>query len=220
VNPSKPATIFLLLAFYTLAFIVFTYPLISDFGSCFISDGKDGCVFPWNIYNFREAVLHGTNPFVTDKIFYPEGSSLILHVYAPVTGGAGLFTPNCVLALNMTVLLSFVFSGLGAYLLSRRYLQSRMLAALAGFAFAYCPYKLLHIYGHYDLLLTASIPFFVLVLLKAFAWGPAQPDCRFSRPRIADRRRLILACIFYAITFFSCYYYAYFLIIFVLLYDL
>jgi len=209
-----------LLVFYTLAFIIFTYPLVLDFGSCFISDGKDGCVFVWNIYNFRDSVLHFRNPFTTDKIFYPVGSSLVFHVYAPVTGIAGLFTTNYVLALNLTVLLSFVFSGLGGYLLCNHYVRNRLLAAIAGFIFAYCPYKLLHLYGHYDLLLTAAIPFFVLYWIKAFAWEEPLRPRRFARPRIESRRNLALALVFYVITLFSCYYYAYFLMIFVILYLL
>jgi hypothetical protein len=215
-----------LIAFYALGFVVLTHPLATDLGSSFISDGRDGCVFPWNIYNFRQSVLAGENPFFTDRIFHPVGTSLLLHVYAPVSGVVGLAVSNPVLALNLTVLLSFVFSGLGAYLLCRRYVESRAVAALAGFAFAYCPYKLMHLYGHYDLLLSAPIPFFVLFWLRSFAWGGKAGQSgrgtqeglgRSARPRLASTRSLVLAAVCYAVTFFSCYYYAYFLLIFVAL---
>jgi hypothetical protein len=223
VNSRRPVSLAVLVCFYAAAFVVLTYPLATNIGSGFISDGKDGCVFPWNIYNFRESVLEGQNPFFTNRIFHPFGTSLVLHVYAPVSGLAGLAISNPVLALNLTVLLSFVFSGLGAYLLCRRYVRSRPVAALAGFAYAYCPYKLMHLYGHYDLLLSASIPFFVLFWLKSFAWeAPGGADGgadggRWARPRIASPRSLVLAAVFYALTLFSCYYYAYFLIIFIAL---
>ncbi|MFZ1946239.1 MAG: hypothetical protein WAW06_01675 [bacterium] len=216
-------TLAVLIAFYALAFVVLTYPLATGLGSSFISDGKDGCVFPWNIYNFRQCVLAGENPFFTDRIFHPVGTSLVLHVYAPVSGVIGLAVSNPVLSLNITVLLSFVLSGLGAYLLCRRYVQSRAVAALAGFAYAYCPYKLMHLYGHYDLLLSAPIPFFVLFWLKSFAWdwkegpGGQRGPGRWARPRVASTKSLVLAAVFYALTLFSCYYYAYFLLIFVAL---
>jgi hypothetical protein len=218
VNSEKTITIGALLVFYAIAFIVFTYPLILDFGSCFISDSKDGCVFPWNIYNFRDNLLHSKNPFFTDKIFYPVGSSLVLHVYAPVSGVVGLLFSNPVFALNLTVLLSFIFSGLGAYMLCNSYVENRLLSALAGFVYAYCPYKLLHLYGHYDLMLSATIPFFILFFVKSFTWDCGEKHRRFAKPRIVNQRSLGLAIVFFVITFFSCYYYTYYLIIFVMLY--
>jgi hypothetical protein len=211
--PRKIAGIILLLAVYGIAFIGFTYPLVTDFDDAFISDGGDGCIFVWNVYNFTENVYQSKPLFRTDMIYHPLGSSLILHVYAPVVGLIGLVVGNPVLALNIAVLLSFILSGLGAYMLCNYYVKDRPLSAFAGFAFAFCPYKLMHIYGHYDLMLTATIPFFVLSFVRSFKW--AEPR-RF--PSISSRRSLAIAIALFVVTFFSSYYYTYFLGIFVLAY--
>jgi hypothetical protein len=211
--PRKIAFTTVLIALYFLAFVGFTYPLVTEFDKAFISEGGDGCIFVWNVYNFTEN-FHQSKPlFSTHRIYHPLGSSLILHVYAPVVGVIGLAVGNPILALNLAVLISSVLSGLGAYLLCNLYVKDRPLAALAGFAFAYCPYKLMHIYGHYDLMLTATLPFFVLCFVRAFK--PAQAG---RLPTLSNKRNLITAFILLAVTFFSSYYYTYFLMIFVVLY--
>lgn len=211
--PRKIAGIILLIAVYGIAFIGFTYPLVTDFDDAFISEGGDGCIFVWNVYNFTENVYQSKPLFRTDMIYHPLGSTLILHVYAPVVGLIGLVVGNPILALNIAVLLSFILSGLGAYMLCNHYVKDRLLSAFAGFAFAFCPYKLMHIYGHYDLMLTATIPFFVLFFVRSFEWTEPR---RF--PSVSSRRNLVIAIVLFIVTFFSSYYYTYFLGIFVLAY--
>lgn len=207
-----------LLVFYACSFVVLTHPLTSKMPSCFVSEAggdcrfpwqRDSCIFVWNIYNFAANVEGGANPFFTDRIFYPYGTGLWLHVYAPVYGLAGLATGNPVLALNLVVLASFVLSGFGTYLLCRHYVRDRLLAALAGLVFAFCPYKLSHLRNHYDLMLTATIPFFVLFLLKALS-ASADPGW----PRVVSRRYLAAALACFGLTLFSCYYYTFFLLVF------
>lgn len=211
--PRKIAVTTVLIALYFVAFIGFTYPLMTEFDRAFISEGGDGCIFVWNVYNFKENFHHSKPLFSTDRIYHPLGTSLILHVYTPAVGLIGLAVGNPILALNLGLLLSSVLSGLGAYLLCNHYVKDRLLAALAGFAFAYCPYKLMHIYGHYDLMLTATLPFFVLCFVRAFTPVEAR-----RLPALSSKRNLIIALILLAVTFFSSYYYTYFLIIFVVLY--
>ena len=202
-----------LLCLYAAFFVVLTYPLVLHLGSCFIADQKDGCIFVWNIYNFAERVHASRNPFFTDSIFYPFGTGLLLHVYAPLYGLAGLIAGSCVLALNLTAWLSFVLSGLGGYYLCNHYVRHGLLSTLAGFAFAYCPYKLLHLRSHYDLILTATLPFFVLFFVKALDVTGGG-----GLPRLRSRAYLIAALACFAVTVFSCYYYVFFLVIFSVLY--
>jgi hypothetical protein len=221
---STTTSVMVLLAVcYAACFLVLTFPLGLHLGSCFVSDAggecrfvwqRDSCIFVWNIYNFADSIHNGSNPFFTHRIFYPYGTSLWLHVYAPLYGVVGLLTANPILALNLAVFASFVVSGLGAYLLCLHYIRRHSLSALAGFTFAFCPYKLLHLRNHYDLMLTATIPFFVLCFVKAL-------EPILGRwPRLADRRYLAAALVCLAITFFSCYYYTFFLLVFAVLYGL
>jgi|GEM_PF-2154035 len=212
-NRKGALTILSLLAFYCVSYVVLTYPLIVRFGSCFIGDKSDACIFVWNVYNFTDSVHGGINPFFTDKIFYPFGTSLVFHVYAPLYGIVGLLVGNYMLALNVTSFAAFVFSGLGAYLLCNHYVKNGLLSALAGFVFAYCPYKLVHLYGHYDLILTAPIPFFILFFVRSFTQTGSQ-----RLPKLTHRRSLIAALGFFCLALVSCYYYAFFLLVFAVLY--
>lgn len=159
----------LLLAFYGLWFIIFTWPLEAHFTSSFLAEpGSDAGLFIWNVWHFDHAVTTGSNPFFTDWMFFPQGTSLILHTYTPVLGLLGLLVRSPVLAVNIGLLLSAAASGTGAYMLARRWVRSPVLALLAGFVFAYSPFKLQRLSQHVNLELTATVPFYVLAFLQAF----------------------------------------------------
>jgi hypothetical protein len=159
----------LLLIFYGLLFVVFTWPLATSFASsCPVVPGSDSYVFIWNVWHFRYALLSGQNPYFTDWLFYPQGSGLVMHTYTPIMGLLSVLLNNGMLAINVVLLLSYALSGTGAYLLARRWVKSPLLALLAGFIFAYSPYKLQRLPEHYTLVLTATVPFYVLLFLKAF----------------------------------------------------
>ncbi|MBF9223742.1 hypothetical protein [Hymenobacter ruricola] len=159
----------LLVAFYGLLFAVLTWPLAAHFTSSFlVVPGHDTYVFPWNTWHFRMAVHTGQPVFHTDWLFYPLGSWLILHTYTPIIGLISLLVNNDLLALNIGLLLSYSLSAAGAYLLARRWVHSPLLCLLAGFVFAYSPYKLQRLPEHYNLVLTATVPFYVLAFLNAF----------------------------------------------------
>jgi hypothetical protein len=160
----------LLTAFYGLLFIVFTWPLAAHFSSAsLVVPGHDSFTYPRNAWHFRTAVQTGQPVFHTDWLFYPLGARLILHTYTPILGLLSLLTNNDLLALNVGLLLSYALSGAGAYL-------------LAGFVFAYSPYKLQRLPGHYNLVLTATVPFYVLAFLNAFEfWEQTFWPCVRSR---------------------------------------
>ncbi|MBM4388430.1 MAG: hypothetical protein FJ088_11865, partial [Deltaproteobacteria bacterium] len=203
--------LFLLLIFFTACFMIFTYPLATDPAGSFITDGGDGPLFVWNIYNFSENARELRNPYRTDRIFHPSGSSLIMHTYSPVYGIFGLFTRNPVFALNLALFLSFIFSALGSFYLSRHYLKNDLLSALSGMVFAFAPYKLSHVREHYNLMLTATIPFFVLLFVKSFRNSGGVPA-------LPDKKHAAIAALLLSVTIFSEYYYAAYLLVFAALY--
>ncbi len=199
---------------YAAFFIVMTFPLSLDFKNFFISDEGDAPSFVWNIYNFTDNVRSFKNPFVTDKIFYPRGANLILHTYSPVYGILGLMCgDNYVLSLNIVVFISFILSAFGAYLLCNHYVNNRLLSSLAGFIYAYCPYKLMHLFSHYHLMLTAAIPFFVLIFVKTFKYSVNK-----GRLVLSAKRNLIYLAVLFIITLLSDYYYSFYLGMFTLIY--
>ena len=161
---------FSVLAGYTLLTLLLTYPIIFQLSTHLPGDGGDSNIRVWNLWWIKKALvdLH-TNPFWTDYVFYPEGVSLVFHNLGPFTGllGAplqalvGLPTAN-----NLLILLSFVLSGYGAYLLTRYLVANRPSAFLGGIIFTFCPYKFAHLLGHFNLVFTEWIPFYVLTLLR------------------------------------------------------
>ena len=159
----------LLLLFFGLWFFVFSWPLGTHFASAMLAEpGSDAGLFAWNVWHFDQAVAAGRNPFFTTWMFFPQGTSLLLHTYTPVLGLLGLVMGNPLLAVNLGLLLSAAASGTGAYLLARHWVHSPLLALLAGFVFAYSPYKLQRLSQHVNLELTATVPFYVLAFLRAF----------------------------------------------------
>src|SRR5262249_6335324 len=80
---------FALLAIFVLT-LVFTYPTIFQLSSHLIGSQEDVWQFPWNIFNFRERVLHHQDPYFTDFIFYPAGTGLLLHNYTEFNDVLGL----------------------------------------------------------------------------------------------------------------------------------
>ena len=161
----------LLFAFYGLLFVIFTWPLAAFSTSSFLAvPGRDSYQFFWNAWHFRQAVLGGHNPFHTDWLFYPQGSSLIMHAYTPIMGLLSLLLGNEMLAVNTGLFFNYTLSGVGAFLLARRWVRSPWLCLLAGFIFAYSPYKLQRLPEHYNLVLTATVPFYIMAYLWAFTF--------------------------------------------------
>ncbi|HEX8328669.1 MAG TPA: hypothetical protein VF629_14095 [Hymenobacter sp.] len=192
----------LLVVLYGLLFVLFTWPLAVQCTSSFLAvPGHDSYVFPWNTWHFHTAVRTGQPVFSTDWLFYPTGSWLVLHTYTPIIGLLSLLVGSDLLALNIGLLLSYALSGAGAYLLARRWVQSPLLCLLAGFIFAFAPYKLQRLPEHYNLVLTATVPFYVLAFLNAFRFQE-----RKLLPAIRSWRAVVGCAVLGVVTLFSDYY--------------
>jgi hypothetical protein len=214
---SNRVVLFLLLTcFYSLAFVVMTYPLAAHLGTRFVMDAADpramgdSGMFVWNLDNFAARVAAAEDPFATDRILYPVGANLWPHTYIPIAGLATYVFGSAIATLNGFVFLHFVVSGLGCYALARKFVEDRKLAALAGFAFSYCPYKLAHLLGHFNLELTATIPLFALCVVSFFRESPTAG---------MHRRGWVLgALVSFLLTAAADYYYTYYLLWFTLAY--
>jgi hypothetical protein len=158
---------------YVAVFLVWTWPLGAHLGTAFPAvPDHDGYMQIWSVWHFREMLLSGHNPFYSDWLLYPEGASLLMTTYTPIVGLFNVLVGNEMLALNLMLLAQYCLSGVGAWLLVRRWVRQPLLQWLAGFVFAFSPFKLIRLPEHYDLVLTATIPFFVLAFLQAFAFRP------------------------------------------------
>ncbi len=187
------------LSAYALLTILLTYPIVFQFTSHLPGDGGDTNIFVWNLWWMKKALteLH-TNPLWTNYIFYPDGVSLVFHTLVPFNGLLGIPLQafmGIVTANNLIILLSFVLSGYGAYLLIRHLVTDRLSALIGGMIFTFCPYKFAHLLGHFNLVSTEWLPFYALALLKLT--NDSKPD-RISLPlQCAIFLLLVALCDFY-----------------------
>ena len=207
-----------LAVFYTVVFLVYTYPLLHHFSDGFPGQDtgfSDANQYIWNVYNLKKALHEGSNPLHTDLLLYPKGASLLFHTYTPIMGLIGMFFSNDIVAVNAVLLLSFVLSAIGAFYLSRKLVPNFLLAVITGLIFAFSPYKMAHLLEHYHLMLTATIPFFVLSFLKAFRFEPGR-----WRLQVLSRKYVLLCLLLGIIAFLSDYYTVFFMLYFSAAYAL
>ena len=185
------------LALYFIITLIVTYPLATQFnthvpGTTTWSLDEYGYV--WNHWWFKHSLFDlNTNPFQTDMLFYPLGTSLVLYAYTLLHVWLAIpiqFAFGIIPASNFTVVFSFVVAAFGMYLFMSYLLrvslriwddkyhagigavaQNENLHALAAFvagvvyAFASNRYVYLSL-GHYNIVASEWIPFYMLYLFK------------------------------------------------------
>ncbi|MDO7884706.1 hypothetical protein [Hymenobacter cheonanensis] len=187
---------------YAALFFWFSWPLGRQWSTAFVGNPhSDANQYIWNAWNFQHQVAAGHNPFFTPMLLYPQGTGLWLHTYTPVLGALNVLLRQEFWAVNVGLLLSFVLSGLGAARLAGRWVRQPLLCALVGFVFAFSPFKLAHWAEHYHVLLTATVPFYILAFLDGLAFAPGR-----WVPQVRSRRQVAWAIVLLLITLFSDYY--------------
>lgn len=197
----------LITVLYLLITLSFTYPLILNFTTHIPGKGGDGPHFLWNLWKVQDSILNFHNFYKTDHIFYPIGTNLITHTYAPIVGifsiPFSLFVNN-VATYNILVICAFVLNGLGCYALIKYLTGSTVSSFLGGVIFAFSPNFFGHLLGHFDMLWGGFMPLFILFFLKMTRdprWG-----------------NVIFSSVFFLLTFLTSYYYAVFLVLLVTLF--
>ena len=160
----------LLIVAYLALTLLFTYPLAWHLGTHHVGEaGGDAKVYLWNYWWVKKALFElSTTPFETNLIFHPIGIGLSLHTLAAAQGV--VFAPlsevvGTTAAANLVLVLTFLASALATYALARKIGANVGGAFLAGLVYAFCPYRLARLSGHYDLLGTEWIPLYVLLLV-------------------------------------------------------
>ncbi len=172
----------IILALYILLTLLLTFPWVLHFGDAFPGTATwafDESTFVWNIWRFKHNLLDlQISPLHTTDIFFPLGIDLVLYTYNfqnALLGLPLLLGLNLTLASNFTILLAYVLSGYGTYLLIRYLLPRRTGNTPAGHAAAFiggAVYAFLAsravfaALGHYDIVSTEFIPFFALFFIK------------------------------------------------------
>jgi hypothetical protein len=202
---------------YALVFIVYTYPLISNFFTHIIGParGGDAAQYTWNSYVFKQNLLSGKNLFFTDLIFYPSGTNLWFHTYTPFISIFSLPFTNLFLALNIMTFAQFVLSGIGGLLLSQKLFKNYTWGLIVGFVFSFSTYKMMHLLGHYHLMLSATVPFYIMAFMNAFSFSENK-----AIPYIKNFAAFGWATCLIFVTFLSDYYATFYLLFFSGLYLL
>jgi hypothetical protein len=184
---------------YLVLTCLFTYPLVLELGTHHVGEpGGDAKGYLWNYWWTKTALSRGTSPFETDAIFHPIGIGLAFHTLGFLQGVE--FVPLSslvgeVAAANLIVLWTFPASALATYALARTVGAGVAGSFLAGVVFAFCPYRIARLAGHYDLLGTEWIPLYLLALFKL-----AETE-RISVPRVLAAGALAAACGYTASTY-------------------
>jgi hypothetical protein len=168
------ATAVLLFAVLSL---VLTYPLALHMADA-VEDRQDALLNVWITAWDGHQLLNDPLGLFDANIFHPYPRTL---AYSELLLGNGLLalpitaaTGNPVLGYNVALLLSFVLSGLGAYLLVLWLTRSPGAGLVAGTIFAFSAYRMTNL-AQAQLLTTQWMPFALLALLQLMR----QPKARF-----------------------------------------
>jgi len=195
----KTIIYFLVVLFFIIYSLSATYPLVTQMGVVIKNLGDpllNVWILNWDIHKF----LTGTNNFFDANIFYPDSNTLAYSEHlipqALLALPVFLITRQPIFIYNFLFILSFILSGLGVFFLVEHLTKNRIAAFLAGFIFAFSPFRFSHL-GHLQILTMQWIPFAFLFFHKFI-----------EEPKI---RNLIFFSIFFILQVLSCSYYAFFL---------
>jgi len=165
---SRAATAGVALLFSLLAIVV-TWPLCLHLGTKVIGPFLgDNLEYVWKIWWVKHALMDlGQSPLVQPDIYYPFGYQLAYGEITPIHTYLGI--PSTALVgptatYNLFILASISLSGFFTYLFVYEWTGNRSAGIVAGFVFAFCPYRMARIAGHLPLVDTQWLPLFFLFL--------------------------------------------------------
>lgn len=154
------------LAFFLILSIWFTFPMFFKIDG--ITTG-DGFLPSQNIWWFKKAISTFQNPFYTDYIFYPNGTSLVFQgsqfsnflLTLPVSITAGVNA-----GVNAAYILSFILSGYFAFLLAHELTGNKYASIIAGIVYGFNPFRVRGV-GHLNVVTMQWLPLYLLMLKRA-----------------------------------------------------
>ncbi len=154
---------------YFFIYILYTWPLALNFLS-HIPGKEDSDVYAYLWDTFRTSQTLSHIFFIeTDLFFAPLGvQQTFLHTAVPLISLFTMPFENTALGINLFLVLSYVISGIGGFLLCRQFVSNPWLCFLAGFIFSFSPWKMARLEVHYNMIQTAFVPFYILFLVRAF----------------------------------------------------
>lgn len=163
------------LVIFAAAAALSIYPVITAVRWRVIGWSGDNVQYVYMTGRVAEALRSGQSPFTDPDLNYPgtlmlpetDAPFLSMIAVAPLTL---LFTPT--LGYNVILFFSALLSGYFTYLWIRRLTNSRFGGLVAGLVFLLSPFRVVHSYGHLQLISTQFIPLFFWALDSSLS-GPA-----------------------------------------------
>lgn len=156
-----------ILLLFLFAACLFTRPLISQGAGSTYKDPYDPTFQAWTLSWDLHQLARNPGGLFDANIFFPNDLTLAYSDFQLTNAFLSLpfqlLTGNPVQAANLTLILNFFLSAVGAYLLTARLTRSRMAGVVAGLAFSFAPARLAHM-GHLQLSGAAWIPLCLLFL--------------------------------------------------------
>jgi hypothetical protein len=192
---------------YLAAALVVTWPLAGVIDSEIAWDLGDPVFNSWvllwtggQVLAFLSGDWSALNRFWHGNIFYPERLTIAYseHLAPQMLQALPVLaaTDNVVLAYNLLFLSTFVLSGLGAFLLVRELTGSTIAGLVAGFAFAFAPYRVAQ-FSHLQVLSAQWMPFVLYGYRRYF-------ETRRTGPLVGGTVALVLqnlSCGYYLLFF-------------------
>ncbi len=165
----------LILFFYLLLTIGFTWPLVANLGHNWLATrDPDTFVKLWDQWWLQRILDTGQSFLYTTDLFYPVGLDLSYHSISWIVAPVGwLLTPllEQIDAYNVTILWAVFSTAYAAYLLIHYLLHNRAAAFVGGFIYSFAPHHIAHAGGHPDLVHLAPVPLAALLLLYTLRNG-------------------------------------------------
>lgn len=121
----------------------------------------------WFLAATARAVSTAHSPFLNNLALYPDGVNMMWNgsIIAPgvlVTPITLVFGP--VVSYNALLVTGPIATSLTAYFAFRRYVATRIAAGVGALTFAFCPFVLIHSFGHLHIVLLALVPLIIVAL--------------------------------------------------------
>jgi len=156
-----------ILIFFALTCIL-TFPVIANFGddlAGFFSGDPQHML--WRFWLMESSLNNGLDPFQTNLIFHPDGTTILHHnIFPTLIAYILLNFLELIPTWNTIFLLGFIFGGYGSYLLANHFTRSFIPSIIAGIIFTFSTYHFVHASWHIGLLTIVWIPIFILYLFK------------------------------------------------------
>ena len=198
----------LALFLYSCLTLIMTYPAVLRLKSAIIGDYVDSFLNTWIIaWGIRKITRGEWSSLFDANIFFPYKNTL---AYSEHLLGVALTAipiqlgfDDPLVTFNVSVLISFVLTAMGMYLLVWYLTGNGYAAFFSGLLFSFFPWRMAHI-AHLQLLSAQWLPLTFLFLhksTKTFSYGS-----------------LLGAALFFILQFYSCGYYGLFLALFVVVF--